>query len=322
MKSPLMSMLFLFALSISACQTQGEHSGSILGKISYGDEKMIIEGAHVTLTSEEQEAYSDNYGWYKLDNVRSGLYIITVTKSGFAMHESQVTVKPEQSTTHNISLYPALSIKDINGESLSKLDFGDTQTTLSFSISNIGIDNISCTISHSSQWLNVSDVVNPIIPGDNRSVIASIDRTKLAAGDNNTTIIISTNNIKKAISVIAKCEYQPPIVETLPMSAHYGNGSNGWVDTFNGRIIFEGKPSYYQKGFCFSSTNPVPTVWDNLLIVDGGGIGYYSDYAFTFWVAHPQRETYYSRAFVLYGEGQVEYGDVISFVFNPMNLEI
>lgn len=316
----------LFSLSIlilSACGSEAlVQKGSIIGRVFNEDRSKGIANAQVALSSFNHEAFTDEAGWYSLLEIPFGQYSITVTKESYALHTGQVSVQSENSTLYDVILYSALEIQDASGKSVTKLDFGETVSSLSLMVYNMSDEAIRCSAQTDVSWASVSLIQNLVPAGGGQEIKVYIDRSKLNGGSNSGNLSVVAGSLKKDISIIAIGETRKPKVQTLPMSSHYGTGG-GWVDTFNGRVIDEGKPPYKQKGFCFSSSNREPTasVSDIIVGVSGNdGAKEFSFYALEFFATHTYRETYYARAWIMYGENQYEYGDVIEFIFNPLNL--
>lgn len=295
--------------------------GSIIGRVFNEDRSKGVENALVEISTLSRTSLTDGNGWYTLTEIPSGQYKITITKENYASYSGQIYVQSSNSTLYDVVLYPALAIRDASGKVVSELTFGEYVSSLSFTICNLNGEAIRCTTQTNVSWINVSEIQTTVPAGGSQEIIVSIDRSKLNGGSNTGVLSIASASFKKDIDIIAIGETIRPIVQTLPMSAQYGSQDSGWVDTFNGRVVNEGKPPYEKKGFCFSSTNREPTVADIIVGVSGNdGTGEFSHYALEYFANHTYRETYYARAWVLSGENQYEYGNVIQFVFNPTNL--
>lgn len=77
---------------------------------------------------------------------------------------------------------------------------------------------------------------------------------------------------------------------------------------FNGKVNNAGTPAYTEKGFCYSSSNPYPTVGDNRInmLANGTGNYYYTENGLS------EGTTYYVRAYVMQ-DGTPVYGNVVTF---------
>lgn len=78
--------------------------------------------------------------------------------------------------------------------------------------------------------------------------------------------------------------------------------------TLNGFINEVGSPVYIERGFCYSSTSPAPTISDTKVTVSGTESGNYSKNV----TGLAYRTTYYVRAYTIQN-GQPVYGAVVSF---------
>ena len=320
-KSYILAILSLLALS--ACGLDAlDQKGSVIGRVYNEDRSIGISNAQVAISAIDQNALTDVDGWYSFSEIPFGQYTITVTKESYAQHTGQISIQSEKSTLYDVVLYSALAIMDASGKAITMLDFGESFSSLTLMVYNISNEAIRCSAQTDISWASVSLIQNLVPEGGSQEIKVYIGRSKLNGGSNIGNLSVVAGSLKKNISLIAIGETRKPKVQTLPMSSYYGTGG-GWVDTFNGRVIDEGKPPYKQKGFCFSSSNREPTVSVSDIIVGvsgNDGAKEFSFYASEYFANHPYRETYYARAWIMYGENQYEYGDVIEFVFNPSNL--
>lgn len=85
---------------------------------------------------------------------------------------------------------------------------------------------------------------------------------------------------------------------------------------FNGKVNNAGTPAYTEKGFCYSSSNPYPTVGDNRINMLANGTGNY------YYTANGLSEgtTYYVRAYVMQ-DGSPVYGNVVTFTTSGQTVQ-
>lgn len=311
--------LLLCYLAITACSSNSlEQKGTIIGRVYSENKSMPIENAQVTISPVNQQSITDRNGWYSLSEIPWGQYTITITKENYAQHTGHISIQSETPTIYDVVLHSALVISDASGKAVTELDYGESLSSISCIVQNMSNETMRCYAESKQPWIHIEDFSIQLQAFGSQTIIVSIDRTKLQGGYNSGDITISAGSITKSIIINAYCEIIKPTVQTLPMSSHYGTGG-GWVDTFNGRVVNEGSPSYQQKGFCLSSTNKEPTISDTILgVTRNDGNKDFSFYALEFFANHLYRETYYARAWIMYGENQYEYGDVIEFVFYNM----
>lgn len=112
----------------------------------------------------------------------------------------------------------------------------------------------------------------------------------------------------------------------------YGNALNFetvWVDAevqtsavtnitsttakFNGVVTNAGTPNITEKGFCYSTTNPNPTISNTKVVVSGTGTGNYNKSM----TGLTEGETYYVRAYVMQN-GTAIYGNSVQFSTDEM----
>jgi hypothetical protein len=96
---------------------------------------------------------------------------------------------------------------------------------------------------------------------------------------------------------------QKPQVSTLPV-----DNIKATSVTLHGNIDDRGRPSYTEKGFCYSTTFQNPTIDENKKVVSGTGVGAFSANLSELTTG----TTYYVRAYATNSEGTA-YGQSISF---------
>ncbi len=136
------------------------------------------------------------------------------------------------------------------------LDFGESDgvNKLSFNMTNSGRADLDWSIEYDCKWIsNVSPVSGTLSVGVKGTVVVSIDRTKLDAGDNATVLIIRSTNGSAELKVTA-FGMALPSLNMLSVSDIYSTSA-----IFKGELIEDGTPKYTERGFVYS-TNSYPTL--------------------------------------------------------------
>lgn len=327
----LYNLLFLQCFCFISCMDKEDGNspaapqGLIYGKITDLATGNAIINANVSLRPKGETTLTGNDGMYEFHNIADGNYYITVSKAEYIGREDENVISIINGSRIRRDLQiekkqENLRITDVNGNDITYLDFGSDASSISrtFNIFNNGTEVITCNITYSCVWINsISTIPNNISPGQTVSVTIEIDRTKLLAGENTTSIYIQSNHGDNILEIRAIGQENLPVVLTLPVTNP--DGTQGpYRNTFHGNVTNEGYPPYTKRGFCWSSTNINPTISDNQIEVPGNGLG---EYSYTWWGCWDENPgapvTYYVRAWVKYGTNNtVIYGSVLPFIFN------
>lgn len=318
-------LMLLGTMLLCNCENNTEtmdsnNTGSIYGTIVDFSTGGPIHNANIQLRPSGETTLTGSDGMYEFVDLPEGNYSISVSKAEYTdlIDDYVIKLKGGQRMRRDLMIEKIptyIRITDMVGQDITGLNFGSNPSTnmLSFSIYNNGTVSINCDIHYSCKWIvSVSEVPNTLRPGQNVMVTIQIDRSKLDAGNNTTMLYISSNNGSNALLIQAVGEDIIPLVSTLPVT--YIDGTiTPWCNTFNAEVLTVGNPSYHKRGFCYSATNPNPTINDNRIDVAGIGLGKYS---YTYWDFPPKKQIYYVRAWVIYGNNKIQYGEVKSFIYN------
>ena len=298
-------------------------SGSIYGCITDFATGEPVKNANVQLRPSGETTLTGYDGMYEFLDIADGNYSITVSKAEYTdlIDDYVIEVKNGRRMRRDVQIEKIptyIRLTDMMGNDISSIDFGSNPSInmQSFNIYNNGTVTVSCSVIYSCSWISsVSSVPNSLSPGQNVIVSISIDRSKLVAGQNSTDLYVTTNNGSNVLHIYATGGYSLPDVTTNEVTYADGN-ITPWCNTFHATVNSVGNPAYHHRGFCYSSTNPKPTINDNRIDVDGTGLG---DYSYTYWDFPPYTVTYYVCAWLMYGpENNIQYGNVRSFTYNDV----
>ncbi|MBC8185658.1 BACON domain-containing protein, partial [candidate division KSB1 bacterium] len=100
------------------------------------------------------------------------------------------------------------------------LDFGSSETTKTFSISNTGTGTLTWNITDDSNWINV-DPTSGTTSTETDQITVTVDRSNMASGAHTGTVSIISNNGTKTVSVSASKEV--PDLSVSPQSLDFGS---------------------------------------------------------------------------------------------------
>jgi hypothetical protein len=85
---------------------------------------------------------------------------------------------------------------------VTELDFGETETTMTFTITNAGVDTLEWSLSEDDEWIAVDVTSGSLEAALSETVTVSVDRTKVLTGGEITgTIAIASNDVNAEIAV-------------------------------------------------------------------------------------------------------------------------
>ena len=320
-------LLSILASALFGCKDKelvDSGQGSIYGIVTDFATGEPVSNANVQLRPSGETTLTGSDGMYEFLDISDGSYSITISKAEYSdlVDDYVISVTNGRRIRRDVQIKKEptyIRLTDMLGNDISTLNFGSDASTniLSFNIYNNGTIKITCQVSKSCNWItSVSPESCSISPGQNVMVTIQIDRSKLAAGNNETYLYVTSNNGSNVLRVLAVGQDILPNVLTLPVTRPDGT-INQWCNTFHANVTTEGNPAYHKRGFCFSSTISNPTINDNRIDVIGTGLG---EYSYTYWDFPPQTITYYVRAWVMYdSDNKIQYGNVVSFTFNDVN---
>ena len=318
-------ILLLFGCGNEKNDVSPERKGSIYGCVTDFATGDPVQNANVQLRPTGETTLTGSDGMYEFLDIDDGNYSITVSKAEYTdlVDDYVIKVKDGRRIRRDVQIEKIptqIRLTDMKGNAISELNFGaDASMNLqSFNIYNNGTVTINCKLQYSCIWVtSVTDVPTSIKPGQNVMVSVQIDRSKLEAGQNSTVLYVTTNNGSNSLTIKAIGEAILPNVITLPVTDAKGE-ITAWCNTFHAEVTSVGNPAYHKRGFCYSSTNKMPTINDNRIDVSGTGFGEYSCLCEELMsLSIPYKTKYYVRAWLMYDtDNKIQYGNVQSFVFN------
>lgn len=281
-----------------------------------------VKNANVQLRPSGETTLTGSDGMYEFRDIDSGDYYITVSKVEYTdlVDDNVITVR-DRMVRYDLRIKKIrdevvkLDILDNNGNPITELDFGGDLISKQFQIYNAGPNKINCNIVCSANWVSgVSESYLQIESGASSAVVVTIDRSKLAAGENRAPLLVTTDNGNKELTLVATKEAEMPEVKTLPVTDSSGRTDSPYRNVFHGEVTALGNPAYTERGFCYSSENETPGEYDMCITVSGTGLG---EYEYTNFYLGTDVTRYYVRAYVRWN-GTYIYGNVESFVWNDV----
>lgn len=280
--------LLVFAFSAVAF-AQSTTAGAIGGVVS-NPNKEVVPGASVTVrnagTNKEDSATTDDQGRFKVVNLQPGIYVVTISSTGFSPYTNErVVVEVGRETT----LEASLAIGTVTGSvdvSAEAPVINTTQQDFSSNINQTSINELPINGRRASSFVLLTPGAVP--DGDFglisfRGISGLLNNSTVDGGNNNQAFFAEEagrTRISSSISQAAVREFQ---VNTSNYSAEYGRAAGGVVNTVtkSGTNDFHGQLFYYLRDNELGARNPRgfnPLTGEALKPVDrrhqfGGAIG-------------------------------------------------
>ena len=309
----LLCFLISFALLMgvySSC-TQEELPGGIYGTVVDKATGEPIRSAGVELSPGGMKTVTGSEGQFEFTELAPGNYTLIITKAGYSDFASSIIeVKSAQTTKTDVQiekLPPALTILDDDGNEVKEINFGENPSVVmySFYIFNKSEERLEWSIIESSEWItSISKDKGELNPNATQPLVINIDRNKLNAGENVTTLHVISNNGTREISVYA---HSNNLVETLQASDVRAGSA-----VLNGKITRDMSPSINKYGFVYSK-KAAPTLQNGAKVVTFPNAPQIGAIYNSLVTDLDKESTYYARAYVSNGV-DVVYGEQVSFV--------
>lgn len=197
-------ILLVFVISILSFSCKAKPTETpvletkISGKVVDKDNNNAITGAQITTNPTTSSVSTDASGSYTISDVKAGQYVVSAAKSGYSSNSINVVATEGKTSSADIQLEtvkPGLSV------SVPSLDFGTTQTTATFILSNsTSVGSINYSIAKSVDWLSLSATSGTITNGT-ATITVTASRTNLSFGNYTTTLSITSNGGNKDVAV-------------------------------------------------------------------------------------------------------------------------
>jgi len=293
-----------------------EQPGSIVGMVLDKATSEPVRAAGVRLNPIGINTVTGDDGFYEFPELEPGDYTIDVIKTNYIdIKDYKVRVSAGRSAKGDVQMerLPAsLRVVNDNKDDIDELDFGNAAAVISrsFNIFNDGPSAFDweIDISANNSWISeVQPNSGRLTAGATRPVVVTIDRNKLGASQNTTTIhVTSSDNGSKELTIKAMGR-SIPVLNTLEIT----NLTNTTV-TFNGMIIESGLPEYTERGFVYAETAQPAVEAGKHLGKQTSEVTSNPSFS-TNITGLTANKTYFVRAYAI-NSGGVAYGNDVSFV--------
>lgn len=188
-------------------------AGQIMGTVYDAATSQPLQGVEITTDPATSVVITDQNGQYTIQDVEAGTYTVQATKEGYTLNFKTVSVTDGKTATADFQLTPAtpkLAVSEVT------LDFGKTETALTFDIYNDGAGSLSWTVTDTVNWIAVAPA-SGTNETDTTTVTVTVDRSNVTAGTYTSYLMISSSGGQKEIVVLMTKEMQnnPPTADFI-----------------------------------------------------------------------------------------------------------
>ncbi|GHT49011.1 hypothetical protein AGMMS49982_01480 [Bacteroidia bacterium] len=311
------------ALILGGCaENSTVQVGGIYGAITDKATGELIKTAGVQLDPGGIKTVTGSEGQYQFDDLASGTYSLTVTKTGYKdLVGYSITVESGKTAKGDAQiekLPAALRTTNSAGQDITELDLGESAgvITANFNIFNDGVATLEWDITESSEWITgVSKTEGVLQPGKTQGIVVTIDRDKLDGGENTTKLYINSNDGSKEMTVKATGAVKILAVLNTLATTNVAQTSA----TLNGIVTNAGQPAYTERGFVYA-TSSMPTIETTITKLTAS-VTTNNDYS-AIVTGLTLGQTYYVRAYAINTVGTAYSTNEVSFTTEELLAEV
>lgn len=270
-------------------------TGTIYGTVTDFATGEPVANANVSLRPGGESTLTGSDGQFEFQGIADGNYSLVVSKAEYStlMDDYIIVMKDGMRMRRDVQIKKLptfIQFFDMDGSVLQVLDFGSSASVVSksFKLFNNGTVTIHCHANYNCNWISsVSTIPNEIVPGQTITITVSINRSRLANGENKTMLTIASNNGSNEIEIRASSATGNPPVVTMSQPSSV-TATSVFLE---GSIANDQGSQVTSKGFCYS-TSPNPTTNDQVIHLGSGS----SSFSHTVYDLQSNR-TYHVRAF-------------------------
>ena len=305
-----LGIAILLGLFQSCDSKNQEITGGIYGMVVDKATGEPVKSAGVTLNPNGASTVTGSDGHFEFSNLEQGGYEVVIKKTDYKEFTSgMITVDAGRTTHVDVQiekLPPSLRVINNNNEDIDMLDFGAQKSDISrsFNIFNDGESSLEWEITYTAGTLKA---------GGTQALVLTIDREKLAGGENTTTVHITSDNGSKQLTIRAYGDTKP-ILNMIDVQ----NITKTSAD-FLGEILDAGDPVYTERGFVYA-TSSMPTI-DNTIAKITSTINSNTQYTSAV-TGLIEGYTYYVRAYAINNVGISYSSNEVKFSTIAQSVEI
>jgi hypothetical protein len=201
-------------------------TGNIEGTVSDIETSQAINGVNINLATNgtstfvEQSKTTGADGKFSFTDIEAGSYKLSFKKDGFEDNSKNITLQAGQTSSSDIGMKP---VKPKLTVSKSELNFGTSETSLTFQINNSGKGELNWEVKESIDWLSINPSIGTTTT-ESASVSVNINRENVDPGNYERTISVTSNGGN--VEVLVKVVIEGPRLDVNPVNLDFGSDLN------------------------------------------------------------------------------------------------
>jgi hypothetical protein len=256
--------LITVALLVATCgallYAQSTTDGAIGGTV-YDSTGAVVPNAKISVhnheTNAEQSVTSDASGYYRITNLRSGNYTVTVSGGGLAAYKAESVVVSVGSVT---DLSPHLGVAGTNETVDVTAEIPQINVTSQEIASTLNQTAIANLPINGGRWSNFSLLTPGVVSDSNafgllsfRGISTLLNNNTVDGADNNQAFFSEERGRTRAGYSTPKVAIEEFQVNTSNYSAEYGRSAGGVVNT----VTKSGTNAIHGEGYFFDRDNTI-----------------------------------------------------------------
>lgn len=213
--------LVMIVLCVGCTKDEKVTTGEIHGIVTEsGNGIAPLVGVSVEVNQDISKATTASNGQYSIRNLKEGSYRVQFWKQGYETDTKTVFVTAGQVVTCDAQLVAEGTKLELNATSLN---FGKTNTSLSFEIENKGTSQFNWNISgiDKADWLEVNPASGALKGGEKCVVQVSLLRDKMKE-NKELTLIVNADKRTVSLKINAEVEKKSSKIELDPATLDFG----------------------------------------------------------------------------------------------------
>lgn len=207
MKCVKMFLLLFSLIALGGCEDDPEVlTGNILGKVTDAATGEVLQGVTMTITPGGTSRTTGSDGYFEFRDLEPRQYEIQARKSGYTTNNKTVTVITGRDVPGDIQLTPVAQDGKL-ALSVSSLNFGSQNSSLSFDILNNGNKSFNWNISGLDKinWLSMNPTTGTLAAGKSNAVTVTLNRDRITEYKE-ATVIVNADNESVALKITAEVD--------------------------------------------------------------------------------------------------------------------
>lgn len=215
--------LLFSILVLGACSKDEEvFTGNITGKVTDAATGEVLQGVTVTITPGGDARTTGSDGYFEFRDLEPKQYEIQARKSGYTTNNKTVTVITGYDVPGDIQLAPVVQDGKL-ALSVSSLNFGSQNSSLSFSVLNNGNATFNWNISGLDKvdWLSVNPTTGTLVAGKSNAVTVTLNRDRVTEYKE-ATILVNADDESVALKITAEAEVKTSKIALTSSVLNFG----------------------------------------------------------------------------------------------------